>query len=278
MTSTNVTGLWLVGAMCRIIIADRQELYRAGIIALVAGSGPCTVIAECPDWSSLVEAVGADAGSVVIASLCLVADIEDLIARAEKANSRVLLVAEDSDSLNCYRSTGAAGIVHRSASASTFLETLRKIRMGADFVLAAEGRRRLELGRRLAASLTPGELKILALLLEGCKNRLIAEYLNVAEHVVRSSFQKIFDKTGFSNRVELALFLSRGMQERSNQVSVHVSPGPASKNTPAFRGCRDRTYGSARPAGDPLRSPRGRPFRNRSGRWMKSFHPGQGDG
>jgi DNA-binding NarL/FixJ family response regulator len=145
----------------------------------------------------LVEAVAADAGSVVIASLCLVADIEDLIARAGRANGRVVLVAEDSDSLNCYRSTGAAGIVHRSTSASTFRETLRKIRMGADFVLPAEGTRRPELGRRLAASLTPGELKILALLLEGCKNRRIAEYLDVAEHVVRSSFQQIFDKTGF---------------------------------------------------------------------------------
>src|SRR5580704_10484196 len=175
--------------MYRIVVADRHELYRAGVIALLAGSGTCADIAECSDWHGLV-------------------DTEDLMVRAGRANSRVLLVAEDADSLNCYRSTGAAGIVHRSASASTFRETMRRIRMGADFVQSAEGTRRLELGHRLAVSLTPGELKIVALLLAGCKNRRIAEHLDVAEHVVRSSFQRIFDKTGFSNRLELALFLS----------------------------------------------------------------------
>ena len=209
--------------MYRIVVADRHELYRAGVIALLGGSGTCADIAECSDWHGLVDAVVAVAGSVVIASLCLVVDIEDLMVRAGRANSRVLLVAEDADSLNCYRSTGAAGIVHRSASASTFRETMRRIRMGADFVQSAEGTRRLELGHRLAVSLTPGELKIVALLLAGCKNRRIAEHLDVAEHVVRSSFQRIFDKTGFSNRLELALFLSRECRrEASRLASISV--------------------------------------------------------
>ena len=44
--------------------------------------------------------------------------------------------------------------------------------------------------------------------MEGFKNRHIAEHLDVAEYVVKGAFQKIFDKTGFSNRLELALFLS----------------------------------------------------------------------
>ena len=43
--------------------------------------------------------------------------------------------------------------------------------------------------------------------MEAFKNRCIAEHLDVAEYVVRA-FQKIFDKTGFSKRLELALFLS----------------------------------------------------------------------
>jgi len=44
--------------------------------------------------------------------------------------------------------------------------------------------------------------------MEGFKNRRIAEHLDVAEYVVKGAFQKIFDKTGFSTRLELALFLS----------------------------------------------------------------------
>ena len=205
---TKVRGFSLVRAMYRIIVGDDQDVYRAGVITLLAGSDTSIVLAECSDWNGLVETVKADAGSVIIASLSLVADIEELIARAERARSRVLLVVDDSDILGCYRSSGAAGVVHRSTSVLAFLEALRKIRMGADFVLPVEGTWRRELGHGLAGSLTPGESKIVALLLEGCKNRRIAEYLDIAEHVVKSSLQKIFDKTGFSTRVELALFLS----------------------------------------------------------------------
>ena len=81
----------------------------------------------------------------MLASVSLIPDMELLMARARTARSRILPVAEDSDSLNCYRTTGAAGVLHRGVSASNFPEAVRQIRMGADFVLATDGPRRLEL-------------------------------------------------------------------------------------------------------------------------------------
>jgi DNA-binding NarL/FixJ family response regulator len=194
--------------MYRVIVADDQELFRAGVITLLAGRGQCPTISEYSGWFGLSAAIPAERASLVVASVSMVLDMGWLMARAREAQSRVLLVAEDSDSLNCYRSTGAAGVMHRGSSSSTFLETLRKVQLGADFVLHIDGTRPLKLCACLPESLTPGELKILALLMEGFKNRRIAEYLDVAEPVVRSRFQRIFDKTGFSSRLELALFLS----------------------------------------------------------------------
>ena len=194
--------------MYQIIVADHQELYRAGIVALLETKGGCRVKAECCDWIGLVEAVKAESPSLVIASIVLVTDLEWLILRTQEASGRVLLVGEDADSLNRYRATGAAGVLHRSASASVFLGTFRRTLTGNDFVLPSDGGSALHLTPRLARSLTPGELKILKLLMEGFKNRHIAEQLDVAEYVVKGAFQKIFDKTGFSNRLELALFLS----------------------------------------------------------------------
>ena len=117
-------------------------------------------------------------------------------------------MGEDADSLNCYRATGAAGALHRSASASVFLDTFQKTFKAEDFVLPSDVGPTLHLNPRLARSLTPRELRILGLLMEGFKNRHIAEHLDIAEYVVKGAFQKIFDKTGFSNRLELALFLS----------------------------------------------------------------------
>jgi DNA-binding NarL/FixJ family response regulator len=195
------------GPMYGIIVADDQELYRAGIIALLESSGECRVVAECCDWIGLVEAVTAGT-SLVVASTRLAADPEWLMARTRRARSRVLLLCEDSDALSCYRATGAAGALHRSATAPVFLDTLRKSLKGDSFVLPSDGSPTLQFVPRLAKNLSPRELKILELLMEGSKNRRIAEHLDIAEHVVRSAFQKIFDKTGFSNRLELALFLS----------------------------------------------------------------------
>ena len=54
---------------------------------------------------------------------------------------------------------------------------------------------------------TSNEAEIMRLLLEGWKNRRIAEHLHLSEHTVRGQFQKIYDKTGCSNRLELALYL-----------------------------------------------------------------------
>jgi DNA-binding NarL/FixJ family response regulator len=194
--------------MYNVIVADDQELYRAGIIALLESSGECRVVTECYDWMGLVEAATAGGASLAVASTRLVANLESLIARTRRAMSRVLLLCEDSDALSCYRATGAAGAVHRSASAPVFLDTLRKTLEAENFVLPSDGSPTLQLAPRLAKNLTPRELKILGLLMEGSKNRRIAEHLDVAEHVVKDAFQKIFDKTGFSNRLELALFLS----------------------------------------------------------------------
>jgi DNA-binding NarL/FixJ family response regulator len=46
-----------------------------------------------------------------------------------------------------------------------------------------------------------------ALLMEGLKNKGIAERLGIQEQVVKNHLQHIFDKTGCSTRVELRCIL-----------------------------------------------------------------------
>jgi DNA-binding NarL/FixJ family response regulator len=54
--------------------------------------------------------------------------------------------------------------------------------------------------------LTPKELQIVALVAEGCKNKDIATQLGTKEQVVKNYLCSIYDKTGVSDRLELALF------------------------------------------------------------------------
>ena len=54
--------------------------------------------------------------------------------------------------------------------------------------------------------LTPKELQIVALIVQGCKNKDIALQLGTKEQVIKNYLRSIYDKTGVSDRLELALF------------------------------------------------------------------------
>lgn len=58
----------------------------------------------------------------------------------------------------------------------------------------------------LNRKLTEKELKIVALVAEGLKNREIGEALGTTENVAKNYLRAIYDKLGMWNRTELALW------------------------------------------------------------------------
>lgn len=50
------------------------------------------------------------------------------------------------------------------------------------------------------------ELRILDLLVEGKRNRPIAEALGTTEQVIKNKLRAIYEKSGMSNRIELAFW------------------------------------------------------------------------
>ena len=54
--------------------------------------------------------------------------------------------------------------------------------------------------------LTPREVQVVGLVVEGCTNKDIARSLSTSEQVIKNYLGKIFDKLGVFNRLELALY------------------------------------------------------------------------
>jgi len=54
--------------------------------------------------------------------------------------------------------------------------------------------------------LTHRELEVVGCIVEGCSNRDIAKQFSLSEETVKRHLSNIFDKTGVSTRLELALF------------------------------------------------------------------------
>lgn len=196
--------------MQTIIVADDQELYQAGMVELLSRVGNVHVKAQNRDWKSFLGVLAMNCGALVIASTSYVYDVSRLVKEASDSSCRVVLVAEDSDSPRRYHSSGVAAVVRRSTSPAALIDTIRRTMPGTHSRGASAGCARIgdHVGARAVASLSPGEMTIVAMMMQGYKNRRIAESLGISEQAVRSRFQKIFDKTGLSTRLELALFIS----------------------------------------------------------------------
>jgi DNA-binding NarL/FixJ family response regulator len=196
--------------MQTIIVADDQELYQAGMVELLSRMDDLHVKVQNSDWKSLAGTLAMNRGALIIASTSYVHDVKGLVMEASGTRCRVLLVTEDSDSPYRYRSTGVAGVIQRSASPAALIETIRRTMPSNNSRGARTGYGHIDddVGARAVASLSPGEMTIVAMMMQGYKNRRIADSLGISEQAVRSRFQKIFDKTGLSTRLELALFIS----------------------------------------------------------------------
>ena len=60
--------------------------------------------------------------------------------------------------------------------------------------------------QRTTFGLTPRELEVVSGIVEGCSNKDIALKFTISEETVKRHLSNIFDKTGVSTRLELALF------------------------------------------------------------------------
>lgn len=111
---------------------------------------------------------------------------------------------------------GARGIVLKDALASHLKTAIRTV-MAGDYWIG--GKRVVNLvaalrdlmqqavePQRKTYGLTPRELEVVGCIVEGCSNRDIAKQFSLSEETVKRHLSNIFDKTGVSTRLELALF------------------------------------------------------------------------
>src|SRR6185312_12565852 len=97
-------------------------------------------------------------------------------------------------------------------------------------------------GTRVRDRLTPKEMQIVELIVEGCKNKEIAERLGTKEQVIKNYLRSIYDKTGVSDRLELALFtihhriLTDAAAEVGSKLEAEMqqAPAPIASSSPAL--------------------------------------------
>lgn len=194
--------------MQKVILADNHDVFRVGLARLLADEGGMRIVAHASDPAKVHTAIAAHPASMVIVSASLIDPLEDFVQKARERLCRVLLIANHPESIEGYRSAGVAGVITRDTPENAFIDCIRRIQRGVAFVSPGMARDNSDtVGRRAASLLHAGEKEIITLLMEGLKNRSIAERMGIREQVVKNRLQSIFDKTGCSTRVELALYV-----------------------------------------------------------------------
>ena len=193
----------------QIVLADNQAIFRAGVARVIARETNFDVVAQCASREELQGAISIHRDALVIFPTSFEPDVWSLLDRITEAESRSLLIVEHGTKLEESVADRAAGVVPRSVQSQKLVECLARIASGRRWVErtplgAAEKLDRV--GQKVLNRLTPKELQIVALVTEGAKNREIARQLGTKEQVVKNYLRSIYDKTGVSDRLELALF------------------------------------------------------------------------
>jgi DNA-binding NarL/FixJ family response regulator len=199
----------------RVLVADDHSLFRDGIVSLLEAAG-FSVIGQVGDGQSAVEAVRQLRPDLVLMDIAMpeMTGLEALrLIRAEWPEVLVVMLTVSDADADLFEAIqlGARGYLLKSLNANEFLENLEGIKRGEAAIsrqLAArlmDGFATLSHERaRSAGALTPRELELLRLLVEGMSNKAIAERMSLSENTVKYHIKNILQKLGVQNRTEAA--------------------------------------------------------------------------
>jgi DNA-binding NarL/FixJ family response regulator len=202
----------------RVVIADDQQLVRAGFRMILGTQSDIEVVGEAADGARAVELAASLEPDVMLMDIQMpgIDGIEAtrlILAQERDRVPRVLVLTTfdlDEYVYDALRA-GASGFLLKDVPPHQLAAAVRTVGEG-DALLSPVITRRLieEFAARRAtretkrdlAELSPRELEVFRLLARGMSNREIADYLIVGETTVKTHVARILAKLGARDRVQ----------------------------------------------------------------------------
>jgi DNA-binding NarL/FixJ family response regulator len=207
------------GQFIRVIVADTQAIFRAGLRKIFAVEDDVRVVGQAETLPQAFSAAQKFSADVMLFEAALAPNPLDVVSDLLRQNPGLRLVVvtpepQEEITLELFR-RGAHGIVSREIEPELLVDCLRSVSKGQawldsrgiQWVLEAYRSHGVRPGNaRTKVQLTPKESLIVSCVTQGMKNKEIAQRVGTTEQVVKNYLRKVYDKLGVADRLELALY------------------------------------------------------------------------
>jgi len=207
------------GQFIRVIVADTQAIFRAGLRKIFAVEDDVRVVGQAETLSQAFSAAQKFSADVLLFEAALAPNPQEAVSDLlrQNPNLRIVVVTQEPEeelTLELFR-RGAHGIVSREVEPELLVTCLRAVAKGQvwldsrgiQWVLEAYRTQGTRPGNpRTKVQLTPKESLIVSCVTQGMKNKEIAQRVGTTEQVVKNYLRKVYDKLGVADRLELALY------------------------------------------------------------------------
>lgn len=203
--------------MVRVLIADDHAIVRAGLRALIASEPSLVLVGEAAGGWEAIDLVEKTHPDILLLDISM-PDLDGIAVtkrlKPQHPNLRILIltVHEDEALLREAIRAGASGYVLKRAAEAELLSAIRIVMRGDMYVDPAMLRsllleeRDTRSDRQPVEPLTPREIEVLKLIVQGYTNRQIAEKLCISVRTVEGHRANICGKLGLRSRVELVRY------------------------------------------------------------------------
>jgi DNA-binding NarL/FixJ family response regulator len=207
--------------MTRVLIADDDDLMRAGLGELLSGEPGIEVVGQATTGREAIERARRLRPDVVLMDVRM-PDLDGVEATRELTraapNTRVLILTtfEQDDYIFGALRAGASGFLLKRTRPEELIAGVQAVAAGDSLLSPSVTRRVVD---RMAQQptpdladqakldeLTPREREVLELVAGGFSNREIAAELVIEEATVRSHIRRILMKLGLRDRVQIVIF------------------------------------------------------------------------
>lgn len=214
--------------MINVVIADHQAIFRAGIAKILAVEDDLRIVGQPASTQQLLVCLEKLRTEVLLISTGFTSNLNEIVATSRQYSVAVIVLAEISEPAAQFNEPGIKGVVYRSVPGSCMVDTVRRVARGETYIQPhgdLDGNPHHDIvGTRVRDRLSDKEIRIMAAVVRGFKNRDIAMQLLTSEQVVKNALRNIFDKTGVSDRLELALFVLHHRTLAQATAAVQLEP------------------------------------------------------